>query len=325
MSKDSRLDPPSSRHAWWLLAGGCLLLVPAMFAVLLPALPNQFVWDDLPLLTENFNFRGLGTEQVRWAFSTAWYGPYQPIPWLTYGLDYLLWGLDPRGFHLTNIILHGLNLVLFVAVAWQLFNHFPRRAPALAAIFGSLFAAGLFAFHPMRAESVIWASSRRDILSGTFTLLTVLAYLRAFKRGRGDRLHPESYLASISLFLAALLSKATVVGLPIVLLLIDAYPLQRVRQAGWRRVLIEKAPMLTLALACSIVAMIGQKSAGTIATAGVMRPLDRLMMAAYGMMFYPRAMFAQWTWLPLYGRPIPFDPWQPRFIWSAVSLVMVTA
>ncbi len=88
------------------------------FVVFLPTLDNDFVdWDDTGMLTENESYRGLGAEQLGWMFTTNHYGHYQPITWLTYGLDYVVWGMNPRGYHLTNNLFHAANAVLVYFLA----------------------------------------------------------------------------------------------------------------------------------------------------------------------------------------------------------------
>jgi hypothetical protein len=114
-------EPPSeeARVPWRVpLAAGCALLV---FLLFLPTLGFQFLdWDDRGVLLENLRWRGLGAEQIGWMFTTNHYGHYQPVTWLTYGLDYLIWGMNPRGYHLTSALFHAANTFLVWFVAWFL-------------------------------------------------------------------------------------------------------------------------------------------------------------------------------------------------------------
>src|SRR4030095_10572350 len=130
------------------------------------------------------------------------------------------------------------------------------KGAATALRLGALFGALIFSVHPLRVESVAWVTERRDVLSGLFCLLTVLAYLRAWDTRVGERLGRRWYLASLGLFLCALLSKAMAITLPAVLLLLDIYPLRRLRvsvpgqlRAIARNVLVEKLPFVILSLA----------------------------------------------------------------------------
>jgi hypothetical protein len=140
----------------------------------LPALSNDFVnWDDDRNLIDNPSHRGLGWTQLSWMFSTFHEGHYQPLSWLTFAIDYLTWGMNPAGYHLTNLVLHGANAVFFYFVARRLlFVAVPQARVAdnwrLSVSAG--FAALLFAVHPLRVESVAWATERRDTLSALFFL-----------------------------------------------------------------------------------------------------------------------------------------------------------
>src|SRR5262249_6863530 len=204
-SSGPRAAPAAAR---WPAA---LIIAAATLVVFWPVLGNQFVnWDDDKNFLVNPSFRGLGIANLRWMFTTFHLGHYHPLTWLSLGIDYVIWGLDPAGYHLSSLLLHTANAVLFYCVALRLLG-----GRILAAAFGALF----FALHPLRVESVAWASERRDVLSGMFYLVTLLAYLRAHQEGPRRR-----WLAiSLAAFAAALLSKAIVVSLPVVLLLLDVY------------------------------------------------------------------------------------------------------
>ena len=150
------------------------------FVVFSPALRNGFVnWDDFETIVENQNFRGLTWSHLRWMFTTFHLGHYQPLSWLTFSLDYLLWGVEPFGYHLTNILLHSVNAVLFYFVSRRLLAMAAPISNAVVLNLTAGFSALIFAIHPLRVESVAWATERRDVLSGFFLLLTVLSYLKA--------------------------------------------------------------------------------------------------------------------------------------------------
>src|SRR5206468_721385 len=221
--------------AAWMVPAGIALVVIACF---LPTLRNDFVlWDDDLNFTDNPSYRGLSWRQLHWMFTTVHGGHYQPLSWVTLGLDYTLWGMNPTGYHLTSLLLHAVNAVLFYHVVVVLLRRAAVTASAGAAAVGALF----FAIHPLRVESVAWASERRDVLSGLFYLATVLAYVRmaAAERTGGAR---RWYLVSLACFVLSLLSKAWGMTLPIVLVLLDVYPLRRPPR------LLEKAPYAVLAL-----------------------------------------------------------------------------
>ena len=175
-----RADPPVARaRREWIVPVIVGLLAMAAF---LPALNAGFVsWDDDKNFTANVAYRGLGPEQLAWMWSTFHLGTWIPLSWMTLGLDYLLWGMNPAGYHLTNLILHGANAVVLYFVADRIL----RAAGAISehdttvnAMLPAAFAALFFAIHPQRVESVAWITERRDVLSGLFYFGAVLAYLR---------------------------------------------------------------------------------------------------------------------------------------------------
>src|SRR6185503_9959800 len=215
-------------------------------------------WDDHKNFTGNPGFRGLGWTQLRWMLTSTLMGHYIPITWLTLGLTFVLGGMDPFAYHLGNLLLHAANAAVFFLIArrllaaglaWGAETAPGAGAPAAAPprlLWPAVVAALLFAVHPLRAESVAWATERRDVLSGLFYLLAVLAYLRGVEGGRA--LAGPWRMWSLAAFGAGLLSKSIVMTLPATLLLLDVYPLGRWRR-GWPALLREKAGHLALTLA----------------------------------------------------------------------------
>src|SRR5215468_2380714 len=270
MSKRPRRRPADARPApthtlsndlsrW--LAPAVLVLVTAV--AYLPTFANGFVnFDDIENFLNNRAYRGLGWTQLRWMF-TAWnLGGFIPLTWITLGFDYVTWGMDPVGYHLTSLVLHLLGSLVFYFVLLRLLRIAlePGAGNRTALRLGALVGALLFSVHPLRVESVAWITERRDVLSGLFTFLSVLAYLRAWDARTGERLERRWYLASLAFFACALLSKAMAVTLPVVLVLLDVYPLRRLHEhspgglrAFARNLLVEKLPFGLLAFACLVV------------------------------------------------------------------------
>src|SRR5437870_8657366 len=175
-------DALPQRRGSWLIP---VLIALVTFAAFLPTLQNQFVtWDDAANFLDNPDYRGLAWTQLRWMWTTH-LGHYIPLTWMTLGLDYLLWGMNPFGYHLTSLLLHAANAVVFFFVVGRILTlALPspsERGHALAVSAG--FAALVFAIHPLRVESVAWVTERRDVFSGLFYLLTILVYLRAGEQG----------------------------------------------------------------------------------------------------------------------------------------------
>src|SRR5438876_11915823 len=165
----------------------------------------------------------------------------------------------------------------------------PPATTPVALRWGAALAALVFAVHPLRVESVAWVTERRDVLSGLFYLSAVLAYLRACdrdERGRGW------YWGAVALFVGALLSKSMVVNLPVVLLILDVYPLRRLGGSlGWwsepaRRIYVEKIPFVLLAAAASAIAVMAQFSIHTVTSLAQLSVPGRLAVSVYGLSFY---------------------------------------
>lgn len=193
-------------------------------------------WDDRANLVDNRAYRGFSAASLRWMWTTHFRGPWQPLSWLSYALDRALWGLNAPAMRLTNLALHAAAAGIFALVARRVLDSaLSERVPARARELGAFAAACAFALHPLRVESVVWLTERRDVLSGLFFMAAWLAYLD------GKR------FAALAAFAAALLSKGTATILPVYLLACESYPLGRLRQdpgAAARRL----APFFVLAL-----------------------------------------------------------------------------
>ena len=242
----------------WIAFGLGLLT----FAVFLPALWNEFVhWDDQVNIIKNRGYRGLGPDQLRWMFSTILMGHWIPVTWLTFGVDYTLWGMKPFGYHLTSVVLHALDVAFLYLVALRLLR-MARTWPERARNVGAAAAALFFGLHPLRAESVAWVTERRDVLSMALFLLSVLLYLRAHDEPPSRR---RLIVLSVLSFAVGLASKSMIMTLPAVLVILDIYPLRRLRfePGSWptnRAVLFEKVPYAVLGLVGAGLGYYGQQA-----------------------------------------------------------------
>ena len=316
------------RWVSWLIP---VLIVLVTSAAFLPALQNQFLrWDDHKNFLGNPYYRGLGWIHLRWMWTTH-LGHYIPLTWMTLGLDYVLWGMNPLGYHLTNLLLHAANAVLFYFVAFRILglglpDPGDRRQADLVLSAG--FAALVFAIHPLRVESVAWVTERRDVLSGLFYLSAILIYLRTCERGERGR---GWYWAAVGLFACALLSKSMVVNLPIVLLILDVYPLRRLGGAtGWwsepaRRVYVEKIPFVLLATAAAAIAVMAQLSVHAAASLAQLSVPGRVAVSAYGLSFYLWKMVVPLNLSPLYPLSPIVNPWAMPFVLSYTMVLAITA
>lgn len=239
------MRPPSSAT---LIAAA---LVAATLALFAPAFGNDFVnYDDPLYVTENRPVQaGLTWAGVGWACTTTTAANWHPLTWLSLQLDASLHGTESAwGFRVTNVLLHAAGAaVLFLAL---------RRATGL--LWRPALVAALFAVHPLHVESVVWIAERKDVLSGLFWMLTLLAYVCYTERPGARR-----YLLVLAAFGLGLLAKPMLVTLPCVLLLLDYWPLRR----PWApRLVWEKLPLLALSAAACVVTVFAQQAGGAVRT-----------------------------------------------------------
>jgi len=333
-----RSDPPARTpaarparlaRASWMTGALIALLTVAAF---LPTLGNGFVdWDDDENFLTNPHYRGLGWIQIRWMFSIPHTGPYVPITWMTLGLDYVLWAMNPAGYHATSVIFHTLNTILVYALARRLLAvAAPAREAAIR--WGAAVAALLFGIHPLRVESVAWISERRDVVSGFFVLLTVLAYLTAAARGGAGRLDRRWCWAAVGLFSLALLSKPIAVGLPAALVALDYCPLGRMASGSTsplrrflRLAFIEKAPFLVVGAVLAAVAVVVGRLHGAVTPLEALGIPERLAISSYGLIFYLWKTLAPWPLSPLYTLFYPVRPWSATYLIPEILVVLITA
>ena len=191
-----------------------LVLTCVTFAVFLQLNQSDFInLDDNIYVIQNSHIQsGITLEGILWAFSTNYAEFWHPLTWLSLMLDYQLYGLNPGGYHLTNLILHILSTLLL----FWLFNRMTGE------IWKSAFVATLFALHPLHVESVAWIAERKDVLSAFFWMLTLCLYVYYTEKTVLKR-----YLLVLFSFVCALMSKSIVITLPVIMILLDYWPLKR--------------------------------------------------------------------------------------------------
>ncbi len=242
----------------WRATVICLVLAVMTFAVFGQTAQQRFVnFDDgdyvfnNPVVAQGFSLKGFV-----WAFTHFYAANWFPLTWLSHMLDCQLYGMHPGGHHLTNVLLHaGTAIALFLAL---------RRMTG--ADWRSAFVAAVFAIHPLRAESVAWVSERKDVLSGLFFMLTLLAYARYVEndavQNQKSNIKNQKwrwYCLALLLFILGLMSKPMLVTLPVVLLLLDYWPLRRTRLPA--NLLLEKLPFLALSVISGVVTLLAQSKA----------------------------------------------------------------
>ena len=293
------------------------LIVLLVFLAFLPALRGGFVWDDDAYVTENPTLRDWeGLRQI-W-FKVGAVPQYYPMVHATFWLEYHLWGLNPFGYHLVNILLHAIAAILF----WQVLLRL--QAP------GAWLAAVIFALHPVQVESVAWITERKNVLSAVFYFAAALAYLRfvSFKEPAGpNRFHWYWYLGALVLFLAALLSKTVTCSLPAALLLVGWWKKGRVQ---WGDIL-PLLPFFVLGVGLGLMtAWIEKYHVGAQGAAWSLTLGERCLIAGRALWFYagklvwpvqltfiyPRwtvEVSAWWQWLfPLAAAGVMAGLWRAR-------------
>jgi tetratricopeptide (TPR) repeat protein len=257
---------PENRNRKQVMVAG-LLLALGTLAVYLPVLGLDFTnYDDTEYVTENPAVRaGLTWPGLAWAFSHFHSGNWHPLTWVSHMLDCQLFGLNPAGHHFTSLLFHSANTVaLFLVLGWL-----------TGTVWRSAMVAGLFALHPLHVESVAWIAERKDVLSTFFGLLSIWAYAK-YVRIHASRFPHPFYLLALGCFALSLMSKPMLVTLPFVFLLIDFWPLGRLRfgpgkngdqpAARLSSLLLEKIPLFALSAASCVVTFLAQKSGGAVAS-----------------------------------------------------------
>jgi tetratricopeptide (TPR) repeat protein len=318
-----------------------LLLVVVTLVVYNPVSRNGFVnFDDDRYVIDNLPVRaGLHWSTISWAFTSLDQANWHPLTWLSHALDCQLFQLNPVGHHYTSLVLHAMNALLLFLIL-QSFTGYTAR---------SLTVAALFAVHPLNVESVAWLAERKNVLSMFFFLLAVAAYGSYVRRPGTVR-----YMAVAVVFAMGLMSKPLVITLPLVLLLLDYWPLVRLveRRAPLRQVqgrlslvrvgtaplgspaerssyaksalklCLEKVPLLALSAGSAVITMLAQKAGGAVLTSAARDPLLRLENAivCYGL-YIKKAIWPSHL-AALYPYPHALPAWEVAA--SALFLLAVT-
>jgi len=279
-------------------------------------------WDDGLYVTENaYVQKGLSVEGFIWAFTTQHSGSWQPITWLSHMMDSELYGLNPAGHHYTNIAFHTANTLLLFFILFRM----------TGALWKSAFVAALFAVHPFHVESVAWVSERKDVLSTFLGLLMIGAYYHYIKTP-----HFKNYLLVIIFLSLGLMSKPMLVSFPFVLLLLDFWPLKRIRFKnnydlksekstyygfeGNFQLIVEKIPLFVLAVIQCILTFIIQRSDEIIVPLKVLSLKTRIANTLVSYVSY--VLKAIWPHNLAYYYPYPiglFSVWQ---IYGAAFLIL---
>ncbi len=341
-------DGPPRTPRWRLIAIMALVLAATLLAHAPSWNAGLVDFDDHSLLVDNTHYRGLGPDNLEWMFTTTHLGHYQPLTWLSFAIDHELLGargtgagtmefpagLDPRVFHRTSLVLHAINAVLVMLLLRALLARAARGASdardwALAAT-GAL----AWSVHPLRVESVAWATERRDVLSTLFLLASTLAYLRSAPVDSSRTPAQSRWLwASLALLVLSLLSKAWGMSLFALLVILDVYPLRRllIEPRRWlarerRSVILEKVPFALLGVAAAVVAGYAQKSApGAVRTLAEWPITSRIAQAAYGLVVYLQKSLVPTDLVALVELPRNMNWLAPRYLVCYALVAMIGA
>lgn len=277
----------------------------------LPLWRNGFVtWDDPITITGNPHLRSLDGDFFHWAFTTFLTGNWIPLTWLSLALDQRIYGLSPQGFHFTNLLFHLLNGLLVFAVSRRLLGWVTQdeKVKGPAAFLTAL----LFALHPLHVESVAWASERKDVLYAFFYLAAIGSYLQSVSDPKKG---PGRLWVCGTFFTLALMAKPMAVTLPLVLLILDLWPLKR-------RAWLEKVPFFLLSLGTGLVTLLSQASAHAFPTAPGLTTAFRVMNAFRALILYAGKMILPIGLVPFYPIPRTADFFYYRINDLAVLLVV---
>lgn len=306
------------------------------FIVYLPALRNGFVdWDDMIYVVKNPHLRSLDGDFFQWAFFDYATNLWHPLTWTSHALDFALWGANPLGHHLTNVILHAVNTAIVIQLSvllLQSYNDARRRSEltgqtiTIAAGIAGL----LFGLHPIHVESVAWVAERKDLLYSLFYMMSIMAYLR-FGRDSdaveaGTRRINRFYFFSLGWFALSLCSKPMAVTLPVILIILDWYPLERFRSGkALISILLEKIPFIALSAGVSLLTIMAQKAAGGLAAMQHAPMGMRTLVAVRALMMYLWNLVAPVNLLPYYPYPSDVSLGTPVYPMALLLVLSVTA
>lgn len=291
--------------------------------VYLPSLGNGFVeWDDHVYVYENRGLALEGMEFLWWAATSVVSSNWHPLTLLVYGAEYEFWGLAPLGYHLVNVLIHSANTFLVYAAGLTVFR-LAMKSPAQTAdarvLAASFIAAIAFGIHPQHVESVAWVSELKDVLSGFFFLLSVICYVRGAQKDSGRLL----YLASFFFFALALLAKPMAITLPVVLLILDFFPLRRLGSFRELKVRVSEKLLFFLLIPVSAALTVwAQHGDEAMASIEVSPLAERLDVAVRGFAFYLEKLVHPVDLAPFYVRPLAGEFYNQGFY---VSLSVILA
>ena len=315
LGSQSIAPPKTSRH--WVIVCICIFLAMLTWIVFGQTLRHDFVnYDDPRYVYQNTRITsGLNIGSITWAFTHIHAENWHPLTTITHMLDCQLYGLKAGWHHFSNVLLHAIASILLFFALQRMTGAFWRSA----------FVAAVFAIHPLHVESVAWVAERKDVLSGVFFMLTLLAYMH-YARAPSTR----RYLMAAFVFALGLLSKPMLVTLPFVLLLLDYWPLDRIRgktsNIGRQvfRLFLEKIPLIALSAVSGTVTFLAQR--GAVGWIEQLPMLSRFNNAIVAYIVYMRQMFWPAGLAVFYPHPENrLPPWQISLALTVLAAITTAA
>ena len=329
----------TQKHTYYLAA--CVSII--TFAVYLSSLHHDFVeWDDAQYVTENPHIRSLNMAFIKWAFFDFHASNWHPLTWISHAVDYAIWGLNPLGHHLTNVVLHAADTFLVVLLIVRLVNASKETLKKNGSsgfldertilITGGVTGL-LFGLHPLHVESVVWVAERKDVLCALFFLLSITMYTHyavsiSSKPPEGQlspRFFNTWYLAGLAFGILAVLSKPMAVTIPVVLLILDWYPFERILSLKTFLVaLVEKLPFIALSCVSSVLTVLAQGTGGAIVPIESVPLSARVLVGIRSLILYLWKMIWPLNLIPFYPYPVDVSLSSLEYLSATVMVIAVT-
>jgi protein O-mannosyl-transferase len=286
-----------------------LLVFGLVFLCFGEAIEYKFLWWDTSIyITNNTCIQELSLANVECIFTEFYFANWHPITSLTYALEYHFFGLNAGPYHIDNLILHGLNGLLVFAVARKIFRRLNYSNSQC--LYAAILCCAIFVVHPQHVESVVWIAERKGLLSTIFLLTSLLFYISYIDSDQSSQRRLNYWLALVA-FILSLMSKAVAVTWPVLLLLIDVYPLKRIDLSSSfammtgqvKSLCFEKLPYFFLTAIMVFITFYGQLDGGTVAKLSGL-PMDiRIVNAMYAVFFYIEQWLLPFKLSPYYSLP----------------------
>jgi protein O-mannosyl-transferase len=288
----------------------------ATFLVFGKATNNDFVnFDDPAFVLENPMIGELSLENLKEIFTSLHTANWQPLTWISHSLDHHLFGVNPAGHHFTSVFIHAFNaFIVFLLFELISKTKFPETHNKIPIRYAGLVVAILFTIHPLRTESVVWVSERKDLLCAFFVLLAYRSYIFFHTERMGDARRGWP-IPALFFSMFALMAKPMAVTIPVVLLIFDFFPLKRATNVrGIFRLIIEKWPFFMLSLSVGLITIFGQKKVGALVPMKELSIFERGINSLYNVFFYLGKTLFPLSLAPFYPYAESLTIWNGKFV-----------